>query len=172
MAPCDPSDGSGSDRSCLDDGGVTRVSGVRRVPGPTTYHRTPVARMESSPSQQLRDTTRVFVLRELSAAVVYTTAGCVPRQRRALSGSRRKSAKHHCEEAIDSPLSGEPYASHSTTHDRRQLCDPFVPIAPRRQGSWRTRSAVSGDLHTMDRHAERTAHHTTVFRYCPPQMSP
>src|SRR5215831_6771262 len=58
MAPCDPSDGSGSDRSCLDDGGVTRVSGARRVPGPTTYHRTPVSRMESSPSQQLRDITR------------------------------------------------------------------------------------------------------------------
>src|SRR4029453_17595346 len=59
MAPCDPSDGSGSDRSCLDDGGVTRVSGARRVPGPTTYPRTPVSRMESSPSQQLRDTIQI-----------------------------------------------------------------------------------------------------------------
>src|SRR5262249_17569403 len=58
MEPCDPSDGSGSDRSCLDDGGVTRVSGARRVPGPTPYHRTPVSSMESSPSQQLRDTTQ------------------------------------------------------------------------------------------------------------------
>src|SRR4029453_10733775 len=57
MAPRDPSDGSGLDRSCLDDGGVTRVSGARRVPGPTTYHRTPVSSMASSPSQQLRDTT-------------------------------------------------------------------------------------------------------------------
>src|SRR5262244_1053520 len=66
MAPCDPSDGSGSDRSCLDNGGVTRVSGAHRVPGPTTYHRTPVSRMESSPSQQLRDTTE-FPIRSLEA---------------------------------------------------------------------------------------------------------
>src|SRR5215831_1305692 len=33
---------------------------ARRVPGPTPYRRTPVSSMESSASQQLRDTTRVF----------------------------------------------------------------------------------------------------------------
>src|SRR5215475_12034278 len=55
MATRDPSDGRGPDRSGLDDGGVTRVSGARRVPGPTTYHRTPVSSMETRASQQLRD---------------------------------------------------------------------------------------------------------------------
>ena len=32
VATRDPSDGSGPDRSCLDDGGVARVSGARGVP--------------------------------------------------------------------------------------------------------------------------------------------
>jgi len=53
VATRDPSDGSGPDRSCLDDGGVARVSSARRVPWPTAYHRTSVSRMECSASQQL-----------------------------------------------------------------------------------------------------------------------
>src|SRR3989442_11376609 len=88
---------------------------------------------------------------------------CVPRQRQALSRSRRKSAKRHWGEDIHYLLLSQLGVGHDTECDRG--CEHFVPFAAvcqRLWGSWRTTSAAVAHIHTACWQRGVQAHDTTA----------
>src|SRR5437667_7462809 len=89
--------------------------------------------------------------------------GCVPRQRQALSGSRRKSAKCHWGEDIHDLLFSHLGGGNDMGCARGcEHCVPFAAVCQRRREAWRTTDAAAVSLYTVSSYRGVKTHHTTA----------